>query len=92
MTPIAPAAVDGATQRSAPLTGHQNGCISTVSLHVAMSMLSCLATALADLKAHDYAHMRHRGYGHCMPRGARKGGKRIIMLIPAWWRLWCSTS
>ena len=30
-----------------------------VKLHVAMSMLSYLATALAHLKANDYAHMRH---------------------------------
>ena len=34
--------------------------ISKVSLHVAMSMLSYLATALAYLKADDYAHIRHR--------------------------------
>ena len=33
--------------------------ISKVSLHAAMSMLSYLATALAHLKADDYAHMRH---------------------------------
>ena len=33
--------------------------IYKVSLHVAMSMLSYLATALAHLKADDYAHMRH---------------------------------
>ena len=33
--------------------------ISKVSLHTAMSMLSYLATALAHLKADDYAHMRH---------------------------------
>ena len=33
--------------------------ISKDSLHAAMSMLSYLATALAHLKAHDYAHMRH---------------------------------
>ena len=33
--------------------------IQKVSLHVAMSMLSYLATALAHLKADDYAHMRH---------------------------------
>ena len=33
--------------------------IRKVSLHVAMSMLSYLATALAHLKADDYAHMRH---------------------------------
>ena len=32
--------------------------ISKVSLHAAMSMLSYLATALAHLKADDYAHMR----------------------------------
>ena len=30
-----------------------------VELHVMMSMLSYLATALAHLKANDYAHMRH---------------------------------
>ena len=33
--------------------------IFKVSLHVAMSMLSYLSTALAHLKADDYAHMRH---------------------------------
>ena len=33
--------------------------IGKVSLHVAMSMLSYLATALAHLKANDYAKMRH---------------------------------
>ena len=33
--------------------------IEKVSLHAAMSMLSYLATALAHLKADDYAHMRH---------------------------------
>ena len=41
------------------LAGHQNGCNSTVSLHVAMSMLTNLAMALAHLKADDYAGMRH---------------------------------
>ena len=30
-----------------------------MSLHVAMSMLTNLAMALAHLKADDYAHMRH---------------------------------
>ena len=33
--------------------------IFKVSLHVAMSMLAYLATALAHLQADDYAHMRH---------------------------------
>ena len=33
--------------------------IEKVSLHVAMSTLAYLATALAHLKADDYAHMRH---------------------------------
>ncbi len=33
--------------------------IAKVSLHVLMSMLSYLATALAHLQADDYAHMRH---------------------------------
>ena len=59
MTLIANAVVDGATLRSVPLAGHQNGDNSTVSLHVAMSTLAYLATALAHLKADDYAHMRH---------------------------------
>jgi hypothetical protein len=36
---------------------HLNG--QKVSLHVAMSTLAYLATALAHLKADDYAHMRH---------------------------------
>ncbi len=33
--------------------------IEKMSLHVAMSMLAYLATALAHLQADDYAHMRH---------------------------------
>ena len=33
--------------------------IEKVSLHVAMSILAYLATALAHLQADDYAHMRH---------------------------------
>ena len=33
--------------------------IQKMSLHVAMSTLAYLATALAHLKADDYAHMRH---------------------------------
>ena len=33
--------------------------VEKVSLHVAMSMLSYLATVLAHLKSDDYAHMRH---------------------------------
>ena len=33
--------------------------IFQMSLHVAMSMLTYLATALAHLQADDYAHMRH---------------------------------
>ena len=33
--------------------------IQKVALHAAMSVLSYLATALAHLKADDYAHMRH---------------------------------
>ena len=38
---------------------HRYFSISEVSLHVAMSMLSYLATAMAHLKADDYTHMRH---------------------------------
>ena len=33
--------------------------IIQMSLHVLMSMLTYLATALAHLQADDYAHMRH---------------------------------
>ena len=38
---------------------HRNFNIIQMSLHVLMSMLTYLATALAHLKADDYAHMRH---------------------------------
>ena len=41
------------------LDRHRNLSIFKVSLHVAMSMLAYLATALAHLQADDYAHMRH---------------------------------
>ena len=41
------------------LDTHRYFNIYKVSLHVAMSMLSYLATALAHLEADDYAHMRH---------------------------------
>ena len=38
---------------------HRNFGIIQMSLHVLMSMLTYLATALAHLQADDYAHMRH---------------------------------
>ena len=41
------------------MDAHRYFNIYKVSLHVAMSMLSYLATALAHLNADDYAHMRH---------------------------------
>ena len=41
------------------LDTHRSLNIYKVSLHVAMSMTGYLATALAHLKADDYAHMRH---------------------------------
>jgi hypothetical protein len=47
------------TKQSRLLDKHRYLNIGKVSLHVAMSMLSYLATALAYLKADDYAHMRH---------------------------------
>ena len=46
-------------KQSRLLDTHRYLNIGKVSLHVAMSMLSYLATALAHLKADDYAHMRH---------------------------------
>ena len=47
--------------------------IQKMSLHVAMSMLSYLATALAHLKADDYAHMRHMRIQ--LPSARRPKGK-----------------
>ena len=41
------------------LETHRHLNIFKVSLHVLMSMLAYLATALAHLQADDYAHMRH---------------------------------
>ena len=60
MPPVAPNAVVGATLRSAPLAGHENGCNSMMSLHVAMYTPAYPATVLAHLKADYYAHMRLR--------------------------------
>ncbi len=48
------------SQKHSRLLGtHRYLNIEKVTLHVAMSMLAYLATALAHLKADDYAHMRH---------------------------------
>ena len=47
------------SKHSRLLDTHRYLNIYKVSVHVAMSMLSYLATALAHLKADDYAHMRH---------------------------------
>ena len=41
------------------LDTHRYFNIYKLTMHVAMSILSYLATALAHLKAGDYAHMRH---------------------------------
>ena len=43
-----------------------------IALHVAMSILSYLATALAHLKADDYAHMRHMRIRLSRRRRSRK--------------------
>lgn len=43
-----------------------------VSLHVALSTLAYLATALAHLKADDYAHMRHMRIKLPKAQGARR--------------------
>ena len=51
--------VVGMTLHSAPPTGYQNDCNSTVSLHVAMSTLAYLATVLEHLQDDDCAHRRH---------------------------------
>ena len=54
--------------------------IYKVSLHVAMSMLSYLTTALAHLQADDYAHMRHMRIK--LPK-ARRQNKRQMSPAPA---------
>ena len=46
-------------KHSRTLDSHRYLNIGKMSLHVAMSMLSYLATALAHLKTNNYAHMRH---------------------------------
>ena len=46
-----------------------------MSLHVAMSMLAYLATALAHLKANDYVHMWHMRIN--MPSAKMDRTKRV---------------
>ena len=46
-------------EHSRLLDTHRYLSIEKVSLHVAMSTLAYLGTALARLKADDYAHIRH---------------------------------
>ena len=50
---------NSSAKHSSLMNQHRYFNIYKVSLHVAMSMLSYLATALAHLEADDYAHMRH---------------------------------
>lgn len=50
---------NGGVKHSRLLDQHCNFNIIQMSLHVMMSMLTYLATALAYLQADDYAHMRH---------------------------------
>ncbi len=65
-------------KRSRPLDGHQLLETGKISLHVNMSMLAWLLTALARLKADDYRHMRHmyirlpRARPTAEPAGARE--------------------
>ena len=54
------------------LNQHRYLNILQMSLHVLMSMLSYLATALAHLKADDYAHMRHMRVRLPTAQGERK--------------------
>ena len=61
--------------------------IYKVSLHVAMSMLSYLATALAHLKADDYVHMRHMRISPNPPMGGMKAGQ-IGMREPTREKAW----
>ena len=50
--------------------------IFKVSLHVVMSMLACLATALAHLQADDYVHMRHMRIRLPAAKGASRNGRQ----------------
>ena len=52
-----------------------------VKLHVAMSTLAYLATALAHLKANDYAHMRHMRIK--LPPAKGTGRKGRLSPVPA---------
>ena len=49
----------GSGKHSRLMNQHRYFNIFQVPLHVLLSMLSYLATALAHLQADDYAHMRH---------------------------------
>ena len=62
------------------LDKHRYFNIYKVSLHVAMSVLSYLTTALAHLQADDYAHIRHMRIK--LPK-ARRGNKRQMSPAPA---------
>ena len=57
------------------LNQHRYLNIFQMSLHVLMSMLSYLATALAHLQADDYAHMRHMRIRLPRARGASRSGR-----------------
>ena len=50
---------NSSAKHSRLLDQHRYLNIEKVSLHAMMSMLSYLGTALAHLKADDFAHMRH---------------------------------
>ena len=49
----------GSVKHSRLMDQHCNFNMIQMSLHVLMSLLTYLATALAHLQADDYAHMRH---------------------------------
>ena len=55
---------------------HRHRHIFKVSLHVMMSMLAYLATALAHLQADDYVHMRHMRIRLPAAKGASRNGRR----------------
>ena len=57
------------------LDTHRHLSMIKVSLHVAMSMLAYLATALAHLKADDYAHIRHMRIK--LPAAKRSKAKQV---------------
>lgn len=67
---------NGSAKHSRLLDQHRNFNIIQMSLHVLMSLLTYLATALAHLQADDYAHMRHMRIKLPAAKGIRRNRRQ----------------